>query len=336
MSNIGKITCLCLVMFLLAAGQVFSLTTLDDLNEAVSGFSSQMAKAAQFNSAIGLNWSDAYIGQFLGIPPKFGVGLAFGFTNLSIGPINDLVKMMSDAPLPFDAGLPLPGYTLEGRIGGFVLPFDIGFKIGTLPESIPILEAITGAKLSYLLVGGDFRYALVDSKLLKFSIGLGFNHLNGGVSLPIGSSFGPLTTPGDYTLKMDKPEIGLLWNTNCLEFKLQASIPTAVFTPYAGLGLNYSWTRAGYAINAKPIMTDPDGNTVDSRQFLQELKEYDIKGVEIKDNSIESVLSDEAFNIRVYGGISLNMTVIRLDLTGMYDLFNSNWGMTVGIRFQTF
>jgi len=283
---------------------------------------------------MGLNWSDAYIGQFLGIPPNFGVGLTFGLTSMSIGPINELVNMLTDKPLPFDAGLPLAGYTLEGRLGGFILPFDIGFKIGALPEENKILEAITGAKLNYLLVGGDFRYALVDTKILKFSAGLGFNHLNGGVSIPIGSSFGPLTTPGDYTLKMDKPEIGLFWNTNCLEFKLQASVSTPVITPYAGLGLNYSWSKTGYGITAKPEMTDSDGNPVVASQFLEELKKFNIEGIEINDNSIESIISDSAFNIRVYGGFSLNMTVIRLDLTGMYDIFNSNLGFTVGIRFQ--
>jgi len=335
MKRPGKILIIGIVFFLLAAGSMFS----DDidfssLQKSLGSFSEDMTRSLPFNSTMGLNWSDAYIGQFLAFPPNFGIGLTFGFTNISIGPINELINTFSDTPLPFDAFLPLPGYTLEGRIGGFVLPFDIGFKIGTLPDTIPLLEALTGAKLNYLLVGGDFRYALVNKPIFKFSLGLGYNYLNGGISIPVGSNFGPLTTPNGYSISMSKPEVGLLWDTHCLEFKAHASISTVVITPYAGIGMNYSWTRAGYNITSKLTMTDPDGQSVSSKEFLEELKNSNIAGIEFSDKGIESILRNSGFNIRAYGGFSLNMSVIRFDLTGMYDILNENFGLTVGIRFQ--
>jgi hypothetical protein len=260
-----------------------------------------------------------------------------GYTPIKIDAINNVLDTFDANPLPFDVGLPLPGYTLEGRIGGFILPFDIGFKIGALPETIPLLEALTGIKLNYLLVGGDIRYSLLPSKipLLKVSAGLGFNHLNGGISIPVGAGFGPLTVPGGYTMEMSRPELGLLWNTNCLELKVQASVSALIFTPYIGLGMNYSWSQAGYQINSRLLMKDSDGKEVDSKEFIDELKKQNIGGIKLTDNSIESILKNQAFNMRVYGGFSINMAVIRLDLTGMYDLFNENFGMTFGIRFQT-
>jgi len=335
MKKLGKILIIGTIIFLLTTGLVIS-NEMDftSLQRTLGLFSEDMVRSMPFNSAIGLNWSDAYIGQFLGIPPNFGVGMTFGVSSMDNGPINDLVRMFSGEPLNDKDALSLPGYTFEGRLGGFIIPFDIGFKIGFLPEEVPILEAITGLKLSYFLVGGDFRYALVNTRIFRLSAGLGFNHLNGGISLPIDSGFGPLVTPDGYKMTMSNPEAGLLWNTNCLEFKLQASISTPVVTPYAGFGLNYSWTKAGYDIASELTMKDSEGNRIDANQFIEELNRHGITDIRFTDKGIESILSDSALNMRVYGGFSLNMTVIRLDLTGMYDLFNSNLGLTVGIRFQ--
>jgi hypothetical protein len=40
------------------------------------------------------------------------------------------------------------------------------------------------------------------------------------------------------------------------------------------------------------------------------------------------------FNMRLYGGLSFNITLIRLDFTIMYNVMGGTWGGTFGTRFQ--
>jgi hypothetical protein len=341
MKKLGKVLVVGTVIFMLAAGSAFSSDFdlgFDKLQKTVSGFSEAMAEALPFNSTMGLNWSDAHIGQLIGeFPPRFGIGLTFGATLIPMASINELLGLFgTELPIDINAGLPLPAYTVEGRIGGIVLPFDIGFKIGTLPSDNIVLESLTGVSLNYLLVGGDIRYSILPNKKspLKVSVGLGFNHLSGGIATGLGLDFPELTIEG-YTLTMSNPELGLRWKTNCLELKAQASFSgLKVITPYLGLGLNYSWSEAGYYVNSKPVMTGPDGAISNPAKFLEELNRLGITDMEITEEGINQIIKNEAFNMRAFGGFSLNMAVIRLDLTGMFDILTSSLGFSVGLRFQ--
>jgi hypothetical protein len=343
MKKLKKILIAGIVIIKLVTVPAFSFD-LDVIQDTVGSFSENMAASLPFFSTMGLNWSDAYIGKLLAIPPNFGVGLTLGFTSIGIEPVNKLLDSFNTSlPVKFGLGLPLPFYTVDARLGGFIpkIPFDIGLKIGFLPEELPlsnvsIQEAITGIKLRYLLIGGDIRVSLLPARLpfFKFSFGLGYNHLNGGISVPVGASFGPLTISSGYSLSMTTPEFGLLWSTNCIELKAQASISTSIISPYAGIGLNYSWSKAGYRITSKYELRDDNNAIVNTSQFIQELNRLGIENLVITDDGVESIISNKALNARIYGGFSLNMSVIRLDLTGMYDLFNKNWGGSLGIRFQ--
>ena len=51
--------------------------TFDEYERGFQVFADGVANALPFNSPIGLNWSDAYIGQF----PRFGAGAFFQFGN---------------------------------------------------------------------------------------------------------------------------------------------------------------------------------------------------------------------------------------------------------------
>jgi hypothetical protein len=70
------------------------------------------------------------------------------------------------------------------RIGGFFLPFDIGFKVDFIPDVDLEFEGGVSTKLKYLLLGFDLRYAiLVDKPLLPaISVASCLNFLNGGIS----------------------------------------------------------------------------------------------------------------------------------------------------------
>jgi len=314
------------VMICIFASPAFS-ADLSDLQKHVDTFSEKISRVLPFNSTIGLNWSDAYIGQLLSKPPRFGVGFSAGATTMDIKFINELLKEFGTnevhIPLLERFGFPIPAYTVEGRIGGFVLPFDIGVKIGYLP-GLNIFDM----KLDYLLVGADFRYALIDSKLfpLKLSVGVGYNYLSGGISRDIpGQSF----SFNSYGITAGSSNLGFLWGTSTVELKVQVSYPVFFITPYAGVGASYAWTHAGYKVDSDSDLAI-SGGALD--QFIKDV-EKDL-GINASKNGFESIVNNANFNIRAFGGLSFNMAVVRLDLTAMYNILGGNFGASLGLRFQ--
>jgi len=320
-----KILCLIAVVFLLAAGPAFSeIPSFEDLQGTVSGFAESLAQSLPFNSTIGLNWSDAYIGQLLGFPPRLGVGFSLGATTMPIDSLTELAGNFG-FNIPFDLaiGLPLPAYTIEGRVGGIILPFDVGFKFGYIPEF-----EMFGLGLNYRLIGFDIRYALINTKILpiKLSVGLGYNNLEGGFSatLPTGLdiSFDDL-----FSLSVSPPEFNLFWKTNVVELKAHVSFPLFIVTPYAGAGFSWAWSSAGYKLASE--ITTNGISLEDAREILEEL------GVSNLDtDGFESTVDVNGWNMRLYAGLSFNITFIRLDFTLMYNVRDAGLGFTFGTRFQ--
>ena len=326
-----------ILAFLLIIGVIFSGyadAPLKELQSGVMSFSEDLAKSLPFNTTLGLNWSSAYIGKLIpSVPPHFGVGAMFGVTTMSLPAVKDIAGYMG-YELPFDAGkIPLPAYTVEARLGGLFLPFDLGVKFGYIPDT-----KLWGKKLNvdYLLVGADLRYALLDKKLPiipKISIGVGLNYLKGGIGTTIGSA--QEFTYGSDTLRIDKPELNFKWDTVTLDFKAQASISLLILTPYIGVGGAYGWSNAGYSVNA-PITINGTNplSPADISNIDNFLKSAGLDGVDIDSDGISSIIKNKAFSFRAFGGLSINVTFIKFDLTALYNFRDNNFGGSFGIRFQ--
>jgi len=343
MKRIAKILSLFTVVFLLFAMPAFS-QSLSSLQSTVDDFSGALAKSLAFNSTMGLNWSDAHIGKLLGVPPHFGIGLTSGFTTMNFGSMNSLLNMFN-VSLPANAnigGFALPGYALEARIGGFFLPFDIGVKFGYLKLNSDILNGLLQANIpdfsmDYLLVGADIRYALVGGKKatspFKLSIGVGYNYLKGGIGMQV-----PGATPLSFTYKdpsntshtldIPAPTLGLNWQTQSLDFKLQASLKVAIVTPYLGVGATYAKSSAGYEVESKIKV---DGHTPTSAE-KQIIKGFGINGIDA--NGFSQINEVTGWSFRTFGGLSINIPFVKFDLTGMYDFISQGYGVTFGVRFQ--
>jgi len=353
MKKLGKIACIFAVIFILAASPAFSEDfPIEELNDALGTFIGELAKSLPFNSTIGLNWSDAYIGPLIGAPPHFGLGLSVGFTPLNFSAIGGLLDVigagdaisgitdqMGEAGKIFNiiGGFPIPAYTFDLRLGGHGIPFDVGFKLGWLDTSkiTALKDLLPDVGLNYLLVGGDFRYALIDGKALpiRLSVGIGFNHMNTKISMgvPIGDVNEQLD--GNYYFIMKEPSLDVFWSTNVIEAKAQVSFPLLIITPYAGVGASIGWSKAGYGVNA-PAGVYENGNGPNLlNDYRDELEEM---GFGSLTNGGFSSTSDSksSFNFRAFGGISLNLFVIRIDLTAMYDIVARSLGASVGLRFQ--
>jgi len=346
MKKFGKIAGVFAVILLLAASPAFTQNNLDlgKVQSAMNSFSESIAKALPFNSTVGLNWSDAYIGQLIDAPPHFGLGMTVGVTSLNSAAISSILDSFGAGGININLpvlGFPLPAYTFEARLGGFGIPFDLGFKFGTLDTSkMKMFDGLfpDDMSLDYLLIGGDFRYALIDSKgfPVKLSIGLGFNHLRGGIKAKLGEGMTSTFDDGignSATLKIDAPILGLTWKTNVIEAKVHISFPLVVITPYVGIGASYSWSEAGYQVKSKVKVSGTGPGGSDINKYTETLYEqYGITG--LTKNGFESVNKINGFNVRAFGGLSLNLWVIKLDLTVMFNIFDQALGATVGLRFQ--
>ena len=292
---------------------------LDDLRASANSFSRVMARSLPFNSTIGLNWSDAYIGKLIpSAPPHFGLGISMGFTTMSLEAISGLMDFFGgDISMPLGMNsMVLPAYTAEARIGGFFLPFDIGLKAGYMPNTnLPFYDFA----VNYMLVGADVRYAIMEGNavLPKISFGVGFNYLSGGISAT-GSNIIINHSGGSITI--NSPRIGLKWHAYTFDFTAQISKSFFIITPYIGLGATYSRSSAGFSIDATITTT---GSTSGIDDFV------------ITNSNMSAMHSYSGlFGYRVFGGFSINLAVFKIDLTGMYDIRERSYGTTIGFRFQ--
>ncbi|MDR2618440.1 MAG: hypothetical protein LBC62_06180 [Treponema sp.] len=312
--------------------------TLKDLQNGVVDFSEKMAKSLPFNSSLGLNWSDAYIGKlFPSVPPHFGIGGSFGFTTMDLPALETLAGQLGYG-IPFTTDrLFFPAYNLEGRLGGFFLPFDIGVKFGMLPATG---MWGTSAKMEYTMAGMDIRYAVLDGKgkllLPSISLGAGFNYLKGGIKTSVGNSQ-ILEFDGGKSITLGKPEINLLWDTFSLDFKVQVSKSILIITPYAGIGASYAWSNTGYEVDADVRYNNGSGSD-DIGAGIDAVKGYlgreGLEGMEISGSGISTIIKDKRFGLRAFGGLSLNLMVFKIDITGLYNFLDKNYGGSAGFRFQ--
>ena len=333
-----KIMLLCMILTLGIVSPAFSQTQLGDLTATMDAFADSMAKALPFNASMGLNWSDAYIGKFFpSLPPHFGVGVSGGFTIMDADYIGDLLNIFSpglSGDLLSLSGFPILGMMAEARLGGIILPFDIGVKIGILPFSPGLFD------LDYFLVGADFRYAVVKGNLIlpKISVGVGFNHLSGGIGRNIGKGLSiayvdPAETPSAKTLSLSQPKIGIDWSTNTVDFKAQISkrlnipIIRLGFTPYIGAGASRGTSEVSYGL--KTTVTT-DGNIDQAREIFK------AAGIDIPAtlDGFSSTKEITGWNMRAFGGLSFNIVLLSFDLTGLYSFNDANFGVTFGARLQ--
>ena len=312
------------LLILGAASPVFSQSqqfTLKDLTGTMDVFSEKLAKSLPFNASMGLNWADAYIGSF----PHFGVGISGGFTTMqddSLGNVMDMfVPGLSDNLLSL-AGFPMPGLMIEGRIGGIKF-FDVGVKVGYLPTKPKQFD-----KMTYFLIGGDVRFALLKEKLVTpdLSLGVGYNYMRGSIGKNIGSEI-----KIDYqdasnvtqTITLSPPELGINWSTSVIDLKAQISKTFAIVTPYLGVGGSYGMSKAGYSLDTK----------IDAADIAAAKEIFKAAGIDITDG-LSSETPIDGWSFRTYGGLSLNLLILRLDLTGLYNFLDNNWGLTLGIRLE--
>jgi hypothetical protein len=308
--------------------------SLADLQKGVQGLSDSFSRVLTFNSTLGLNWSDAYIGKLIDAPPHFGVGVTLGATSVNLEKLTgDISSAGMGSSIPDLKVLPIPTALAELRIGGFILPFDVGFKVDFIPNINLEIGEGANTNFKYLLLGFDLRYAVLEDKrmLPAISVATGLNFLNGGISadtatIPYSFEYANNT----YTINFNNPEAYFDWHNFTWDFRAQVSKKIAIVTPYAGLGASVGWTTIDYGLSSA-VSFDAGGDLALVQAFL---KEKGLGDLSIDRHGISSEIKTVDFGMRIFGGLSLNIAVIRLDLTGMFNFLDQSFGAGLGLRFQ--
>ncbi len=336
-----KRTVLVLVVLAVVATGAFAQFSFTQFKADFQTFAGEIANALPFNASIGNNWSDAYIGQLLAVPPHFGVGVTAGATTIPWSAVENLATALS-VTLPSQVmalkpyGFPVPAYTVDGRIGGFLLPFDIGVKVGYLPP-----DALAGLPFTadYLLVGGDVRFALVKEDLLlpAISVGGGYTFMHGRLGVPQALS-GPVTIASftypdnsTHTLEFSNPSLNFAWDTNVIDLKAQISKTLLFITPYLGAGASWGISSAGGGIASQ--MTR-DGGTPITQADIDAINQATGGNYTLQNPGITVLSAVQGWAFRAWGGLSLNILVLKIDLNALYNFTSGSLGASAGVRIQ--
>ena len=330
-------------MLCLLAGMSFAQSPdLDKYKSGIATFAEDLASVLPMNSTVGLNWNDAYIGEIAQISPHFGIGLTTGFTTLPYKRIKALVEDAmggdpEDIPRAIQkTGIPIPAAAIDARICGFLLPFDLGIKLGFFNFDAADL------KIDYLLVGADVRYCVLEQATFipKISVGTGFNFmkskvtmgkaLGDGISIDIPAAYSGLVPglAGISSLDLTSPDLYLDTQTKVVDFKAQASWKALIFEPSIGLGVSYGISEVSAGAESRLYK---NGSTPLSTTEIDALS---VLGFDVDETSLGFTKKVKAFSYRLFGGIGLNLAVIRLDLGLMYGMNSGSWGATFGGRIQ--
>lgn len=335
-------------ILLFAAAGLSAQIDYSDFATALQSFADEAASTLPATAAMsGLSWSPAYIGQF----PHFGAGISVGFSTIPYDVFSPLISDLGlSLPSKFDYfeqwGVPIPAAALDARVGGFLFPFDVGFKFGFVPDKMK--DKLGKVSLDYTLVGGDIRVPLLKEKGLVPSVSIsgGYTFMRGEVGIPdvfgTGNYQVDLTGYGGGILQASAPDLSMIWDTHTFVGKIQASKNLFVFTPHIGLGVAYGASDVGGGVSSS-VAYDPDGGGPAS---YAPLTQSDIDaitallttaGQPLPDLSSDSILvtsSAGGTSFWVYGGTAINILIVKVDLSAMYNFLSKSYGGAVNVRIQ--
>jgi hypothetical protein len=325
-----------LIMFVFTVSPLAAQVNFDDFKSDFQNFSDAVASSLPFNAAVGLQWSDAYIGNF----PHFGVGATLGTTFIPWDAAKDVadtfgIDFGSLYPgLVENMGMPLPAWSVEGRIGGLGFPFDIGVKIGYLPKEAAVLLP-KDMTFDYLLVGADFRYGILEDSVATpaLSVGVGVNYMSGNITYH-GVTGGDQTIDvSSYGLSFNNftltdPDVTFFWHALSIDIKAQLSKNLLFITPYIGAAASYTvYADAGGGLSSEILV---GVNPITPSQ----INELESLGIDASSKEVTVSSSANGWGLRAFGGVAFNLLIIKIDLHAMYNILNSALGFSVNVRAQ--
>lgn len=167
----------------------FDLTSVDDVKEMAGNYAQKIVAAIPAEISSDNIWADAYIGQLLAIPPHVAVGVNFGAGFIKDNALLSAIGDMTGFPwMSYLPGAPVPALSVNARVGGVILPFDVGVH-GIIAGISPEWGSFKG-NININTWGADFRYCLLKQKLIipALSIGIGYDQIDTSAGILFGDT----------------------------------------------------------------------------------------------------------------------------------------------------
>lgn len=262
------------------------------------------------NSQVQQNvYAEAWIGKlFPGF--HFGAGVNAGVSAMDVTALKDAalalgIEEAGDVP----DTLAFPTITADVRLGGIILPFDIGVTAMSVDSSKlgSIEDKIDPVAFDFFAVGADIRYAIFEGGFLrpKWSVGAGFYYTKGGVDV-----------------KDDNAEASLDFQSKTFMISTQASIKLLCLVPFIGARGLVSKTSVDWEAKADwaELIEDDDPT-------LGEILSYGFLP-----SSFSGGSSGVSFYPQVYGGIGLDLLFLNITASASYDFVSKLPGAAVSVR----
>jgi hypothetical protein len=309
------VSALLLLPSVFAAAQYDFAAAEDDLNQAAEALSSI------FGPNLG---GMSYVGDPVGysIVPRVEFGISGGMVFIPLENINTGTDLALDfGDMGKLAALPIPAAGAHAKLT-ISKKFEMGVKVAGIPE---INNEDAGASINNLIIGGKFRYNLLNFKLplIKGGISVGalYEYMNGGIMLTESDSStvdaddnpstpnGTLTTTGNLDTK---------WTSNTFGGEAQANLQVIFLNFFLGTRVSKTFGKATTSLNGTSTLTAGDGIS----PFTDEL-------VDITQES-----KPQGIDPYVFGGVELKILGLVLTGRGTYNVKNDNYIVESGLRLQ--
>lgn len=289
-------------------------TAVDSLNDFTGGLDDSILNTQPLQNV----WAESWIGML--IPNvKFGFGINAGLASLDISPLKDAASALAiDEAGNLNDTLAFPTATADLRLGGFILPFDIGFTISSIDSSKieELDDKISPCEFDYFSAGGDLRFCILNkgSKLVHARISL-----SGGGYYTKGSVKVADKDSSESSASFD-------FNSTTLFLGAQANAKLFCFVPFAGGRVAIAKTNIKWAAHADWLNILGD----DSNGYIAKAVKYNILPSDFGNESE----SEWTLHPQVFGGIGIDLFIIDVTVSASYDFAKQILGAAASVRFS--
>lgn len=246
-------------------------------------------------------WAEAWIGKIFPFP-HLGFGINAGASKLDIVSLKDAAEALAIDVDDLRDSYAFPTVTADVRLGGLILPFDIGFTACSIDTSKlgSLEDALDPVSFDFFAIGGDVRYALLQGGGIrpKLSIGGGFYYTDGSVKV----------TDDAATAALDFTSTTIFAST-------QASVKLLCLVPYIGGRVLFSKTKVDWSVDA-----DWSKIYTGEKNAISDVMDWGILPTHFGGSGESGYFED--IRPQIFGGLGIDLLILNVTANFSYDFLS--------------
>jgi hypothetical protein len=297
--------------------------TTENIESGLDDFTFSLIKTAPSTVSHQNMWASAYIGQLLSLPPHVGGGVSVGMAQLKTDGLATVLKEMG---INYDVkNLFLPTLTFDARIGGLLIPFDLGVHGMMIKNPLEFNVQESLFSIDYGTVGADIRFPIIKEEGIKpnLSIGAGYAYSKGNAGISVQDGLANVSAG---------------YESQILQATVQLSKKILIVEPFVGLRgtlssnkRNWSWNYDGTKAldDAKIKELEAVPGALDALKAENKFDSGDWSGFAINKE-------DPNYTAQIFAGIGIDFLFIAQGtLNVSFDVVNQIWagGLSLRVKF---